>query len=548
MNHQSGSFFLTQNIFNSVLNSNQNNIPAAQRPTIGGNIVNNNTTLNHISSSIQTNNNIFNSQQFQINNHFSSSLNTAANARIDVSRNIFHGFGNSIYVSGSGASNNVRSINDNLIGGRSNIVSSSYVGSNSAGLISTIAYGEGLNISGSNTSNGGSAFFGRYNATGSLQESSQETVFVVGTGTGIAGRRNAIRVNSSGNTEITGSLFISGSQSITGSLIIRGNLFQGNNISTPNTGAFSTSVIDNNITQGGVAFNLFSSSINAQNNVIFGETTNVNNFYYHTGSNNRVDVLTNIIGGLNNTITFNGNPSTNTSRVFGANIFGGNNSTISLIATGSDTNVGSSIIYGQNILVEPLTNIDGAAIFGKYNKSVTGNTIFVVGNGTSTGDRRNAIEVDGSNNIIVSGSVNISGSLLLNGAPVGGGSTVGLITTGSIGTNQSITGSINGNVVAVSPDGGRTGSFNLNDGNFFTINLSAASQDYRFEFSNIKAGQTANIKVTPEGGNTAIFPSYVKQISGSAYIPTNVSGSTDILTLVSFDGTNLNLVNVKNLV
>ena len=222
MNHQSGSFNLTTNTIISTLTSNQNNITATQRPVIGGNIVNNFLTLNHISSSIQTNNNIFNSQASQINNHFSSSLNTAGNARIDVLRNITNGFGNNIYVSGSGASNNVRQFTDNLIGGRSNIVSSSYVGTNSAGVVSTIMYGESLNISGSNTTTGGSAFFGRFNATGSLQESTAETVFVVGTGTNAGNRRNALRIDNNNNSNFTGSVNISGSLIVNGSSVLAG--------------------------------------------------------------------------------------------------------------------------------------------------------------------------------------------------------------------------------------------------------------------------------------------------------------------------------------
>ena len=59
-------------------------------------------------------------------------------------------------------------------------------GSNNTVIANTLVYGAGLIVSGSQsaTTTGGSTFVGRFNATGSLQESTNETVFVVGTGTG----------------------------------------------------------------------------------------------------------------------------------------------------------------------------------------------------------------------------------------------------------------------------------------------------------------------------------------------------------------------------
>jgi hypothetical protein len=53
--------------------------------------------------------------------------------------------------------------------------------------------------------------------------------------------------------------------------------------------------------------------------------------------------------------------------------------------------------------------------------------------------------------------------------------------------------------------------------------------------------------VSTTGSATVSFPSFVKQPSGSSYIPTTTTG-TDILTFASLDNTNLYLVNVKNLI
>jgi hypothetical protein len=91
-----------------------------------------------------------------------------------------------------------------------------------------------------------------------------------------------------------------------------------------------------------------------------------------------------------------------------------------------------------------------------------------------------------------------------------------------------------------------TASLNLNNGNFFELALTG-SQDIRIEPSNIKPGQTINIKLNTTGSGTVSFPTSVKQVSGSAYVPTTGT-STDIITMVSFDSTNLFLANVKNLI
>jgi hypothetical protein len=65
--------------------------------------------------------------------------------------------------------------------------------------------------------------------------------------------------------------------------------------------------------------------------------------------------------------------------------------------------------------------------------------------------------------------------------------------------------------------------------------------------SNIKPGQTVNIRLNTTGSGTVNFPSSVKQVSGSAYVPTTTTG-VDIITLISFDSSSLFLANVKNLV
>jgi hypothetical protein len=108
-----------------------------------------------------------------------------------------------------------------------------------------------------------------------------------------------------------------------------------------------------------------------------------------------------------------------------------------------------------------------------------------------------------------------------------------------------ITGSVQGNVNVLSI-ASTTASLNLNEGNFFTLQLVSGSNT-RIEPSNIKQGQTINILLSTTGSATVSFPSTVLQVSGSSYVPTTTT-SKDIITLISFDNTNLYLANVKNLV
>ena len=123
-------------------------------------------------------------------------------------------------------------------------------------------------------------------------------------------------------------------------------------------------------------------------------------------------------------------------------------------------------------------------------------------------------------------AVNITGSLIISGSAI-------------------ITGSVQGNVNSLSI-ASTTASLNLNDGNFFTLQLVSGSATH-INPTNIKAGQTVNILLNTTGSATVTFPSSVKQVSGSAYVPS--TGTTkDVITLISFDSSNLYLANVKNLI
>jgi hypothetical protein len=273
LNSNSGSINVNNNIIaGGSIVSTQNFVTNVRAVVVNNNVIGG-VTLNHISSSILYTSN-YNNSPVTINNFLSSS--NIANNSLTVTNNaILGGSSNTphnIYVSGSQSSNVTRTIGDNLIGGRSNVVSSSFVSSSNSNLTSTIIYGNNLAVSGSHIGNGGSAFFGRFNATGSLQESTEDTVFVVGSGTGAGARRNALRIDNNSNSSFTGSVNISGSLTLNGSsvgdrtgLITTGSIGGAQTItgSLAVSGGFNVSGVTNMSDLGGFPLNVIG-TINSQ--------------------------------------------------------------------------------------------------------------------------------------------------------------------------------------------------------------------------------------------------------------------------------------------
>jgi hypothetical protein len=154
------------------------------------------------------------------------------------------------------------------------------------------------------------------------------------------------------------------------------------------------------------------------------------------------------------------------------------------------------------------------------------------------------------------GATGSSGSSGTSGSNGSSGTSGTIGATGSSGTSGTsftspysgslvITGSIQGNVNALSI-ASQTASLNLNNGNFFTLQLVSGSATHILP-SNIRPGQTINIRLNTTGSGTVTFPSFVDQVSGSSYIPSTTT-SVDIITLISFDSSSLYLANIKNLV
>jgi hypothetical protein len=194
-------------------------------------------------------------------------------------------------------------------------------------------------------------------------------------------------------------------------------------------------------------------------------------------------------------------------------------------------NAGS--IYTQSNAVRHIVNL-GSASYASI-AVPDPNTLYVI-----TGDEQYVLNsqtasfaTTGSNRF--NGNQTITGSLTISSSAA--------VELNIIG-NTLLTGSVQGNIVPITI-ASTTASIDCNLGNFFTLVL--ANGTNHISASNIRPGQTINLRVTTQSGNAVTCSSVIKQTSGSAYVPTNASG-TDILTLVAFDNTTLFMANIKNLV
>ena len=197
-------------------------------------------------------------------------------------------------------------------------------------------------------------------------------------------------------------------------------------------------------------------------------------------------------------------------------------------------------------------------IVGGRNNVISGSTDAVIIGGKS--NIINYGQGDASQNtklysaiIASTGSVlNHSGSVILGGQGITSTQTntiyVPNLDVSGSSTFKQLTvfsGSIRGEVRELTI-ASNTASLDCSTDNFFTLQLVSGSNTF-INPSNILPGQTINLRVNTTGSATVSFPSSVKQVSGSSYVPTTTTG-VDVVTFISFDNSSLLLSNVKNLV
>jgi hypothetical protein len=291
--------------------------------------------------------------------------------------------------------------------------------------------------------------------------------------------------------------------------------------------------VQQNIINGTLGIQINSGSLQLANNSING-VAQITGSYLSTGAtaNNLVLFNSNTINGLNHRFIFGG--VGNGTKNFRDNLIGGALFTGSIVANNQE-GIQSFMAFGRGLYAEGGlpggADTAGSTFLGRWNEtgslSNPGQYRFVIGNGTDAANRRTSLALDGATNtFIFNSNINQTGSLNISGS-------------------ATITGSVQGNVQPLTV-ASATASLNLNNGNFFELALTG-SQNIFINPSNIKPGQTVNIKLNTTGSGTVSFPTSVKQVSGSAYVP-STGTTTDIITLVSFDSSNLFLANVKNLI
>ena len=173
--------------------------------------------------------------------------------------------------------------------------------------------------------------------------------------------------------------------------------------------------------------------------------------------------------------------------------------------------------------------------------------------------------LSGSSGLQITGSVGITGTLTASlqqgyvwvgnangrtttvstGSFGGGGGfpfTGNAVITGSLG----VSGSMFGGVIPLSITS-NTASVDFSLGNMFTLTLAASATTHIIP-TNIRQGQTCNIQITqptPATGSVAFAP-IVLFAGGADYQATATGSAVDMLTLVSFNGTNALGTSIKN--
>jgi hypothetical protein len=292
----------------------------------------------------------------------------------------------------------------------------------------------------------------------------------------------------------------------------------GNTNIAAGNGAFVAGGFSNNVTAGAL-----------QSAIIAGESNTISNgtdcaIVGSFGSSiTAASYAYGIYGALGSTIT--------QAAGYSATIFGGSDNVIN----STDGNGNRSILSGQG------NQIKG----GSWNGVVLGQ-----GNIVSGSSSRSVI-VGGLNNLIL----NATSSVILGGSRITASAdntvyvpNLDISGSSTFRNNAVFSGSVRGEVRTLTISS-NTASLDCSLDNFFTLTLVSGSTTY-INPTNIQPGQTINLLVNPTGSGLVAFPSTVKQVSGSAYMPTTGSGTLgkDIITFISFDSTDLYLSNVKNLV
>jgi hypothetical protein len=179
---------------------------------------------------------------------------------------------------------------------------------------------------------------------------------------------------------------------------------------------------------GTLTMNNDSSSITFVNSIQAGALT-INNSYNSgltTNANGLAFSAGNAFMGSFNNIYASGSNTTATTRQVIASAMIGMANSASVNLNGDNSQLNSVALIGHSLAVTGSSAIystaqtgsdRGTVIVGRFNKEVlSGNTVFVVGSGTSYSNRKNAILTDSGSNTFIEGTLSMSGSTVFTGS------------------------------------------------------------------------------------------------------------------------------------
>ena len=462
-------------------------------------------------------------------------------------------------------------INNNLnVGGTLDVTGSAQFRSN-------VDVDGNLDISGSLTHTGSVDVLGDITASGNIKATvgnfdtietrilhvTQESASVIfSSGSNVLGDEETDRQDLIGQVIVSGTLSVEGNSAFTGSLTVSNEISSSTINGIGNVTSYSSSV-DNRLVQLEVSSGSQDSQLSnlenftaSQENINSGYNTFTSSYYTDSASfDNRIDQLESdtgsqdsrldsleaftgsqeTINGFYNSFTAsNGNDSLNSytasQDIINSNVLNFTSSQESINGffnqhTQSLNDYTSSANSRFDNLEAFTSSFDvnfvGTGSFNAYTQSTDSRLSNLELETSSIDNRLNIIEAEtASLQVEIDGLSNKTGSYATTGSNVFDGA-------------QQITGSVNGNVAAISI-ASNTASIDCSQGNFFTVSIPTGATTH-FTATNINKGQTISIRVATVSGSLAeMDSSSIKMLGNAGYNPSQQT-TEDLLTFVSFD-------------
>jgi hypothetical protein len=349
------------------------------------------------------------------------------------------------------------------------------------------------------------------------------------------------------NLSVYGETTMSGSLEVTGSIQAIGNgIFgwEGNEANGSNSfvvGGMSGDINQANGAQSAVLGGHNNRVTGGEYGVILGgKDTTISQFYNGAiaGRSHNISGFYNVaLGGYASTLSGNANAIV-AGGSGGANSVSGTNSVCIGGYSNTISNKNHSIVSGrQNDVTGGQIQTIMGGLLNEISATEATNGIFTGKTATISGTSENSAIIGGVGADIVSHDRSVV---------LGGNNLATTKDDEVVVEHLNVQGQAIGAVSTITP-ASATGSMDCSAGNFFTMTLDNGT-DVRLEASNITAGQTINLKLTNNAtsAGTISFADEFEFEGGTAFTATATTSAVDVLTFISFDGTSLQAVGVKN--